>query len=117
MKQFLIYLLLFVTISVKAQNCNAIPNSFSSYEQAVKAISNSTFSYTDKVKTSSSSWIRSATFKSCDGKKGFLIIGTDSHPYIHQNVPLSLWQNFKRAPSFERFYNSYLKKKFLLYIR
>jgi hypothetical protein len=71
MKQFLIYLLLFVTISVKAQNCNAIPNSFSSYEQAVKAISNSTFSYTDKVKTSSSSWIRLPLLKVVTAKKAF----------------------------------------------
>ncbi len=66
MKLIILTLLLsiFTTFSkVSAQNCKTIPNSFSSYEQAVKAISNSTFSYTDKVNTSSSSWIRSATFK------------------------------------------------------
>jgi hypothetical protein len=102
---------------VSAQNCKTIPNSFNSYEQAVKAISNSTFSFTDKVNTSSSSWIRSATFKSCDGKTGFLIIGTDSNPYIHQNVPLSLWQSFKKASSFGSFYTKNLRGRYKLIIK
>jgi hypothetical protein len=116
MNRLLIYLLLFVTISVKAQNCNDLPNSFNSYDQAVKAISNTTFSYADKINTSSSSWIRSATFKSCDGKTGFLIIGTDSHPYIHQNVPISLWQNFKRVSSYGSFYTKNLRGRYKLSI-
>lgn len=116
MKKLLLPFFLFITINLNAQTCKTISETFSSYEQAVKAISNSTFSYTDKVNTSSSSWIRSATFKSCDGKIGFLIIGTDSNLYIHQNVPISLWQNFKRASSFGSFYTRLIKNKFKLSI-
>jgi hypothetical protein len=114
MKKLLIPFFLFITINLNAQTCKTISETFSSYEQAVKAISNSTFSFTDKVNTSSSSWIRSATFKSCDGKTGFLIIGTDSNPYIHQNVPISLWQNFKRASSYGGFYTKNLRGRYKL---
>jgi hypothetical protein len=113
-KKLITIVLFFFAYNASAQDCKTISETFSSYEQAVKAISNSTFSYTDKVNTSSSSWIRSATFKSCDGKIGFLIIGTDSNPYIHQNVPISLWQNFKRASSYGSFYTRLIKNKFKL---
>jgi hypothetical protein len=116
-RKLIIIVLFLFAYNANAQDCKTIPQSFNSYQQAVKAISNSTFPYTDKFTTSSSSWIRSATFKSCDGKTGFLIIGTDSDSYIHQNVPISLWQNFKRASSYGSFYTKNLRGRYKLIIK
>ena len=113
-KSFFFAILLFLVISARAQNCNNLPKSFSSYEQATRLLKTSKFSFVEKVNTSESSWIRSAIFKSCDGKTGFLIIGTDKHPYIHQGVPVDLWLRFKQASSFGSFYNKNFKNRYKL---
>lgn len=97
---------------VYSQDCTQLPNSFKSYSEASSLIGKTKFAYSYSRNTSKSSWIRSATFKSCDGKTGFLIIGTDSHLYVHQNVPFSLWQSFTRTSFFGSFYNKFLRNRY-----
>jgi hypothetical protein len=55
---------LFIQISY-GQDCNKIPASFSSYEQASDLVKSSNFKIKESVNTSKSSWIRGATFYSC----------------------------------------------------
>ncbi len=98
------------------QDCKIIPQSFESYVQAKKLIGQIRFPHVDHTNTTSSSWIRSANFKSCDGMNGFLIISAGANTYIHQNVPISLWLSFKKAPSFGSFYNQKIKGKYRLRI-
>jgi hypothetical protein len=110
-------LLLFITLcitSCNAQDCETLPKSYSSYSQAVSKITNANFSFTDSVNTSSSSWITDANFYSCDGEKGFLLIETKKTNYIFKNVPIRLWNNFKKAKSFGKFYNKNIRGKFKL---
>ncbi len=99
------------------QGCNKIPISFDSFEQATSLVKSSTFKIKESVNTMKSSWIRGATFYSCDSKKGFLIIKTDDREYIHQNVPINIWNGFKIASSFGSYYNNYIKGKFRLAIK
>ena len=96
------------------QDCNKLPKSFSSYEQAKSLVKSSTFKIKESVNTSKSSWIRGASFYSCDSKKGFLIINTDSKEYIHQNVPIEIWREFKNAGSFGSYYSNYIRGKYRL---
>lgn len=113
MKFTLLVLAFSLTLNaLHAQNCKSIPKIYRSYSQAISVIDKAKFGLVDEINTSKSSWIRSATFKSCDGKTGFLIIGTDLHPYIHQNVPISLWKSFKRAGSFGSFYSKQIRNKY-----
>jgi len=91
------------------QDCSKLPASFSSYEQASSLVKATPFKIKESVNTSKSSWIRGATYYSCDSKKGFLIIKTDDREYIHQNVPIEIWNGFKGASSFGSYYNSILK--------
>lgn len=99
---------------INGQDCNKIPSVFSSYEQAKQIVQSATFKIKDNIDTTKSSWIRGASFYSCDGKKGFLIIKTDARDYIHQNVPIEVWRGFKNADSFGNYYNSYLKGNYRL---
>jgi hypothetical protein len=110
-------LFLFITICVtscSSQNCETLPKTYSSYSDAVAKITKANFNITDSVNTSSSSWITGANFYSCNGLKGFLLIETTKQNYIFKDVPTELWNNFKKASSFGKFYNSYLRGKFKL---
>jgi len=96
------------------QDCNKIPSSFRSYEQAVQIVKSSTFKIRESVNTSKSSWIRAASFYSCDSQKGFMIIRTDDREYIHQNVPIEVWRGFKNASSFGSYYSNNIRGKYRL---
>lgn len=96
------------------QDCNKIPSNFSSYEQAKAFVQTSVFKIKETIDTSKSSWIRGATFYSCDGQKGFLLIKTDKKDYIHQNVPIEIWREFKSASSFGSYYSNYIRGKYQL---
>jgi hypothetical protein len=114
-KILLVSILLIYSLNVSAQNsCNSLPNSFSTYSDAERQIYNTSFYFVDKCNTGGSSWIKAASFYSCDGKSGFMFIVTSSETYIHQNLPISLWQNFKRANSFGGFYTSYIRGNYHL---
>ncbi|MBG9378555.1 KTSC domain-containing protein [Panacibacter sp. DH6] len=97
-----------------APACAGIPESFASYEQAKNLIVKTTFVYSDKVNTGKSSWIRGASFYSCDSVTGFFVLETDKQSYIHQHMPATVWSDFKNAASFGQFYNQHIKKQYQL---
>ena len=100
----LIAILLLTLNACKSQTCAALPNRYSSFAQAVTIIKKTSFAFTEVANTNSSSWIRSASYYSCDGKTGYLIFLTDKQEYIHKDVPISVWIEFKNADSFGRYY-------------
>ena len=115
MKNLLFYLLFLVSISAYCQtDCNKLQSNFSSYNEAFKKIKSTTFKFTDYANTSKSSWIRGASFYSCDMKFGYLIIQTDDGNYIHKNVPTNIWNSFKHAKSFGSYYNKNIKNRYQL---
>ena len=116
-RQFLFFCLCLTICSCSAQNCKDIPDVFSSYQQAKNFIQKSSFFYSEKVNTSKSSWIRSASFYSCDKKTGFFIIATHKKEYIHQNLPIEIWNSFKSVGSFGQFYNQKIKNRYQLKVR
>jgi len=113
-------LLILITATLQStiygQDCSKLPTTFTSYDQATSLVKNSVFRLKETVDTSKSSWIRGATFYSCDGVKGFLILKTDSHEYIHQNVPIDVWRGFKQADSFGSYYNANIQGNYRLFL-
>jgi len=103
-----------VFLSCSQLNCNDLPQSYRSYEEAVSTIRNAKFNLHEKIKTSKSSWIRGAEYYSCDNKTGYfiLILKTDSKEYIHNDMPVNVWESFKNAESFGKFYNTNIKHKY-----
>lgn len=110
-----ILIALLVTISsCNSQSCNDLPTKFNSYQQANKELKSANFTIEESIDTSISTFIEGASYYSCDGETGFLLIEIKNTEYIHQNVPITLWRNFKQADSFGRFYDRNIKGRYLL---
>lgn len=97
--------------------CKDLPSTYTNYSNALHIIGKTNFLIKDKVSTSSSSWINGASFSSCDGKIGFLIVQIRNKNYVHQNVPIAIWKNFKTSSSYGNFYNQNIKNKYRLKLR
>ncbi len=98
-------------------NCNELPAYFNNYKHALEKVKSASFKISDKINTYKSIWIRGASFYSCDSQTGFLIIETDKKEYIHQDVPINVWNNFKKAGSFGSYYSSNIKGKYKIKIK
>lgn len=94
-------------------SCDKLPTQFSSYDQAVSKIESSDFKIKEEANTSKSSWIRGASFYSCDGNTGFYILQTDKQDYLYTNMPYSVWTEFKNAESLGKFYNENIKHRYI----
>jgi hypothetical protein len=112
MKKILYLLSVLFLISCHGQNCETVPSSFKSPEKALAIVGKASFSFHESINTSKSSWISGLSFYSCNNITGFLIMETESNKYIHQEVPVSLWQKLKNSPSFGTFYNYNIKGKY-----
>ena len=84
----------FLVASCNGQDCDKLPATFNSYDEAINLVQSSNFLLKDKADTGGSSWIRGASYYSCDKISGFLIVETDQKEYIHQHVPLNVWRSF-----------------------
>jgi hypothetical protein len=110
---------LFCCLSITAfgqTDCNKLQANFSSYRDAVSKIRSTKFNLTDIANTSRSSWVRGASFYSCDKKFGFFIIETDERNYIYKNLPIGVWIGFKNANSFGSYYDRNIKNHYQLYL-
>lgn len=94
--------------------CASAAATYSSYELALSAVREANFNYSERLVTDQSSWIRLAEFYCCEAGNGFLVITTDKNEYIHQGVPLNIWEAFKAAPSRGGFYNQAIKGHYQL---
>lgn len=99
-----------------SQSCSELSDSFTSYKEATGVIKSTDFFFIDSCDTSKSSWIKEASFYSCDGDLGYFILKTSKQSYIHKNVPNYLWREFKKAESFGGFYSRKIKGKYQLNI-
>lgn len=115
-KYLLLSLIALLSISCNSQNCSELKDDFTSYEQAQKLIETSKFNFSDNCNTSKSSWILGAEYYSCDNKSGYFLIETKKKTYIHKDLPKEIWNEFKKADSFGKFYNSTIKGKYQLII-
>lgn len=115
-KLLAVILISILSISCNSQNCSELKNDFSSYQEANKLINTTDFTFSDKCNTSKSSWILNAEYYSCDERTGYFLIKTKNKTYIHKDIPKKLWNEFKNAESFGKFYNSKIKGKYQLII-
>jgi hypothetical protein len=109
-----ITLLQSITISCQSQNCSELPSSFSTFASAIEQIKKTAFRVEERCNTSSSSWITNAEYYSCDSKTGYLLISTAKKTYIYDNVPVEVWNAFKNAGSFGKYYTGNIKGRYRL---
>ncbi|MCC6400874.1 MAG: KTSC domain-containing protein [Flavobacteriales bacterium] len=48
--------------------------------------------------------------------EGFFILRTSEDDYLHSGVPLKVWQEFKTASSFGRFYSERIRGRYRMYL-
>ena len=110
----IVLIAIMITTSCNHYNCNEISSKFTSYDDAIEIVKSTDFSIEEKVNTDSS-WIDSIEYYSCDKLTGYLIINTKKGgSYIHENVPIQVWNEFENADSFGRFYNQNIKGNYFL---
>jgi len=107
---------LFVFGCKELKPCKDLPTTFKSYKAALEIINSTEFELSDSCDTSKSSWIKRASFYSCDEVVGYFILVTKNNTYIHTEVPKSMWKRFKKDDSFGKYYNNNIKNKYQLKI-
>lgn len=113
-KLIIIFLSCCIILSCNSQDCNKLPDNFTSYTQAINLVKSSSFKIKETTNTSNSSWVKSAKFYSCDGRTGYFIYATKDHEYIHKGVPITVWEEFKNASSKGSYYDYNIKYKYQL---
>ncbi len=93
-------------------DCDDMQSNFTTYDEAKEVIEGTVFRIEETVNTSKSSWVRGASYYSCDGITGFFLILTDSQDYLHSDVPVNVWKGFKNAESFGSYYNKFIKNQY-----
>lgn len=111
---FLFLISIFSQFSCNNPNCQQLPTKFSSYYEAVKIVRETNFKLEESVNTEKSSWIKKASYYSCDGHSGFFILETGGKSYIHSGMPIEIWKDFKNAESLGSYYDKNIKHKYLL---
>lgn len=113
MKHLLTTILLFTFLSCTGQNCNTLPEKFTSYGQAKELVKKAEFGLKESADASDSKWILSITYYSCDKKTGFVIFYIKpGKEYIYQAVPIELWEQWKKSPSKGNFYSKHIKGRY-----
>lgn len=98
--------------------CEEIPVSFSSFSEAERIVRNAKYQFIDKVDNLDSEWITSAEYYSCDGSKGYFIMCTvKSGCYIFDDVEMEIWEGFKGAGDYGKYYHKAIKGKYRMYDR
>lgn len=117
--KYLLFLLCtsLLLVSCGSMDCESI-NQFASHEAALEVVQNYEFLNIDLQETPESSWIKSATFYSCDNMKGFVIIQEkEGIELIFQGVPIETWNGFKTASSYGTYANQSILGKFKVTIQ
>lgn len=99
----------------EGESCKDLPATFTSFQEAIYRVENASFVFEDHIETSTSSWIQSASYFSCNSETGYFIFRTNNgRQYIHDKMPIGIWRQFKNASSFGSFYNSNIKGRYTM---
>lgn len=115
LKFFFLPFLFFISCSQK-ESCDNLPKTFTAYDEAFEQIKSANFKISESVNTSKSSWIRNASYYSCDGLTGFFILETSEKEYLFSDLPYYVWRNFATAESFGSFYHQKIRNKYTVHI-
>lgn len=99
--------------SCKTRNCDGIPDEFHSYEEAIDVIKSKSFNVEDSVIVDNGSFMLSASYYSCDGKVGYFFYKRKSGmEYFVSDVPITVWQEFRKSDNREDYYNKNIDDKY-----
>ena len=110
-------LLLFSVILFSCKQNSELPKQFSSYDEAANKVENANFSIVEEAETegkSENNFIESAKYYSNDNVNGFLILNFNGKVYIFDEVPITVWNDFKSSDDMGKHYNQFIRGKYIL---
>jgi hypothetical protein len=106
-------LLLVIATSIGSDASNEPEQSetpaFVSYSQAIDYVTHNPRFSCDEVDTSRSPFIRRARFCTDHSDHGYAILDATKAEYVYEGVPNAIWQQFRDAGSFGRFYDQNIR--------
>jgi len=103
-------LLMLFSCKSSSQDCLVDYKQFDSYDEVKEYVADN---YSCKSKNPSSSWIDILTYCKCDGgRKGYLIMTTNTKKYIHKPISEHIWKEFISADDVGQYYNEKIKGKY-----
>jgi len=101
-------------VGAQSTDCDSLDISTGSIKEAIEGIVNSKFRFQQQFKISRTYGVMSASFYSCDGERGFLIMKVDKKDYIYLEVQKSVWDTLITSQDINGFYNSDIKESYSL---
>ncbi len=99
-------------------DCGDLTGSYKTFEEARKDITKANYPVKKMQATPESSWIKRIEYYSCDEKEGYLIIYTTrAEEYIHEHVPIAVWNEFSTSKSKGSYYNSNLVNRYPFHLK
>ena len=96
-------------VGPQSTNCDSLEISALSIDDAISIIKQSSFRYQQQFKISRTYGVINASFFSCDGQLGYLIITVDKKDYIYFDVPKSKWTGLISSADINGFYDEEIK--------
>ena len=97
-----------------------IPKQFNSYIEAQYIVQSADLSIQEEAQTegrSENNWIREAKYFANDKNSGYLIINMNGKDYIFDELPYSVWEQFKNAEDLGTAYHRLIKGKYNLKLK
>ena len=110
-------LLLFSVILFSCKQNSELPKQFSSYDEAVNKVENANFKIEENADVegkSENNWIESAKYFANDEQSGILIINMKGKEYIFDEVPITVWNDFKSSDDMGKYYNQSIRGIYIL---
>jgi hypothetical protein len=92
-------------VGPQSTNCDSLEIRAFSTDDAISIIKQSSFRYQQQFKISRTYGVMSASFFSCDGKLGYLIVKVEKKDYIYIDVPKSKWTGLISSADINGFYD------------
>ena len=94
--------------------CSTIQEDWKSEKEAISYIESTIFLSSESLTPNEESWLTSAHFYTCNEETGYLIIKSNRKTFIHQEVPVGIWNSLKEAKTIGGYYNFYIKNNYKL---
>ena len=117
MEKFVFLIILFFAglyLDAHEDGYDQIQGNWKSEKEAVKYIENNTFLSSESVIPDENSWMTSAHFYTYNQKSGYLIIKSKKKTFVHQEVPIEIWNALKEAKTMGGYHNFYIKNYYKL---
>lgn len=119
MKKIFIQIILILLVLQCKKNA-PIPNEFRSYSEAQYIVQSADLSIQEEAETdgkSKNNWIREAKYFANDRNRGYLIINMKGKDYIFDELPYSVWEQFKNSEDLGKAYHRLIKGRYNLKLK